>query len=419
MNTTHRLHLLFVSHEPWPTFRADVAVLFGKYLPRKGVTCDLVTERDAAGADNGADWVAGKAIVCDVPNNRAGQHLVKFWHNLRVLVGCDPAEYDAIQVRDMPLPALLGLIVARRKGLPFFYWMSFPQSEGQILRAKARGARAGLRYWFPLIQGTLGKWLLYRVVLPRSDHIFVQSQQMLEDVAAHGIPPERMTAVPMGVDLESAMPKRILPKEDARLVGKQIAVYLGTLDRARRIELLFEMLAIARQENPDILLVLAGDTEDAAHREWLREEARRLGVAEAVLWTGWLPTHQAWRYVRAAEVGLSPFPRGFLLDSASPTKAIEYMALGIPVIVNDNPDQAQVVRESGAGVCVPLEPEAFARALLELLSDSRRRQTMGEKGRLYVAQARGYDRVAEAVALAYRTLLGGGTKSRTPQGLPS
>jgi hypothetical protein len=29
--------------------------------------------------------------------------------------------------------------VARAKGLPFFYWLSYPQSEGQIDRARQRG----------------------------------------------------------------------------------------------------------------------------------------------------------------------------------------------------------------------------------------------------------------------------------------
>ncbi|WP_206732372.1 glycosyltransferase [Janthinobacterium sp. 17J80-10] len=402
MSYRDKIHLLFVSHESWPTFRPDVAVLFGKYLPRLGVTSDLVTEHEAGDAKEGRAWGGGKALLCRLPAGRAGQHIVKTWHNLRVLASFDRSKYDAIQVRDMPMMALAGLAIARLRGVPFFYWMSFPQSEGQIIRAQARGPRAGMRYWFPLLQGTVGKWLLYRVVLPRTDHVFVQSRQMAEDVASQGIARDRMTAVPMGVDLEMARPEQILPSDDSRLSGKRVLVYLGALDRVRKIEALFEMLAIVRQEVPDVMLVLAGDTPDTEHRAWLQQEAIRLGVMPALLWTGWLPTEQAWRYVRAAEIGLSVIPRGFLLDCGSPTKAVEYMALGLPVVGNDNPDQALVVSEGNAGICVKLEPQAFASAVIQLLGNAHQRSQMALSGQLYVRHARSYDKLAQEVAHTYR-----------------
>ena len=36
------LKILQLVPESLPTFRPDVAVLFGKYLPRHGVSCDIV-----------------------------------------------------------------------------------------------------------------------------------------------------------------------------------------------------------------------------------------------------------------------------------------------------------------------------------------------------------------------------------------
>lgn len=405
MNAPAKIRLLYLTAEAWPTFRADVAVLFGKYLPRLGLSTDLLTERGPAGTAPALPWAGGKGLLFDVPSARSLFYLAKTWRLLIGLARADASSYDAIQVRDMPVIALFGLIAARLKGLPFFYWMSFPQSEGQVFRAKARGPAAGFKYWFPLVQGTVGQWVLYRLVLPRADHVFVQSEQMVEDVVVYGISRSKMTPVPMGVDLEASLASGIHPVDDPRLTGKRVAVYLGTLDRARRIEVLFEMLAIARASCPDLALVLVGDTEDAQHLAWLKSEAQRLGVAEAVVWTGWLPTAQAWSYVRAAEVGLSPFPRGYLLDSASPTKAVEYMAIGLPVVVNDNPDQARVVAESGAGLCVPLTAKDFAEALVGLMSNSSRRFDMGQRGKEYIARTRDYNQLAEGVVAVYHMAL--------------
>ena len=397
-------HLLYITPEPWPTFRADILVLFGKYLPRFGVTCDLVTDGGIQN-NNCAPWPAGNLIGWESPKNRAAYHILKFIHSIRTLAAVDRRSYNAIQVRNMPVHAALALLIARWKGIPVFYWMSFPKHEGQIASARARGIRAGLRYWFPLIQGTIGRVLLFKFVLPFANHVFVQSQTMQDELALAGILREKLTPVPMGVDMQQAKSGQILPMDDERLFGKDILVYLGTLNGARQIEKLFEMLALVRASEPNTLLVLVGDADDQDHREWLQAQAERWGVARSVVWTGWVSTEVAWRYVRAAKVGLSPFPRGTLLDSASPTKAIEYLALGVPVVVNDNPDQEKIVRESGAGICVEYLPTEFAAAVLRLLRDDALRAYMADRGRQYVAMNRDYLSLAEALAAKYRKLL--------------
>jgi len=401
------IRLLYLTNEAFPTYHADLAVLFGKYLPRLGLFTDIVTEAMVSSNTQKStiNWVGGDAFLCQAPANRIFFHLVKFMHNVGSLLRCDPQKYDAIQVRDMPIAALFALLIARYKKLPFYYWMSYPQSEGQIHRAKSRGWRAGIRYFFPLILGYIGKFLLYKIVMPHADHNFVQSTKMREDLVQLGLPYEKMTPVPMAVDLETAKIEDIKPIDDDRLTGKRVVIYLGTLGRNRQIEVLFEMLVLVRKKQPNVLLVIAGSTEDAGHLAWLKKEAERIGVNDAIVWTGWIPMSEAWRYTRASEVGLSPFPRGFLLDSATPTKAIEYMALGVPVLCNDNPDQAQAIQDSGAGLCVSLTPENFADALLELLDDAERRKQMAKMGQQYVAQSRSYEKLAGAVFAVYQNLL--------------
>lgn len=396
------MRLLYLTAEEWPTFRADVTVLFGKYLPRFGIFSDLVTE--ASISQPASNWPAGQAITCQVPSNRAAHYIVKFMHQCKVLLTTHYDDYAAVQVRDMTIIALVALLMCAIKKKPFFYWLSYPQSEGQIQRAQARGMRAGMKYWFPMLQGLVGKWLLYRVILPKSDHIFVQSNNMREMLAKQGIATTKMTPIPMGVDIEATQ-ETCLPSQNNALNDKRVIVYLGTLDPVRQVEFLFGMLAIVHAQIPNVLLVLVGDTADGEHRAWLKQEAQRLGVAESILWTSWLPMQEAWRYVLAAEVGLSPLPRGYLLDMASPTKAVEYMALGLPVVVNDNPDQQQVIAESGAGLCVPMTSEAFASATLRLLNDSDLRANMSALGKTYVAQHRSYQQLAASLAEEYRTRL--------------
>jgi glycosyltransferase involved in cell wall biosynthesis len=307
----------------------------------------------------------------------------------------------------MPLVALLGLVAARIKRLPFFYWMSFPAPEGHILLARSRGLSAGLAsFLFPLLWRGWTYWvLLYLIVLPRADHVFVQTDKMREDLIAKGLARHKLTPVVMGVDPEASRPEAIAPAADSRLDGKRILVYLGVLARGRQVEVLFDMLKILRPQFPDVVLVLVGEAEDALQAQWLRQRAAELGVADATIWTGWLPIEEGWRYVRRAEVGLSPIPRGPLLDCGSPTKVIEYLALGVPVVANDNPDQERVLREGGGGLCVPLTAQHFAQAIARLLLDAPLRRAMAASGQAYVRAARGYDTLAKRLADKYSDLL--------------
>lgn len=400
------IRLLFLTAETCPTFRADVQALFGKYLPRHGIHSDLVTGR-TPGYEAVSAWDGGEAHLCGVSGGQAKKHIKMLLHGMWQIFCADRSRYQAIQVRDMPVLGLIGLIGARLKGLPFLYWMSYPMSEGQIELARERGLSAGLmKFLFPWLRGRVGRFLIYKVVLPQADHVFVQSERMQEDLVGFGMDAAKMTPVPMGVDLEEINAADIQPADDTRLIGRRVLVYLGSLDRPRRIEILFEMLALVRVHVPDVLLVMAGDTEDEVHRAWLQQQAAELGIADAVIWTGWLPMKTGWRYVRAAELGLSPIPRGFLLDCASPTKLPEYLALGVPVVCNDNPDQAKVIRESGAGLCVPYTPVAFAEAVLSMLHENYDSESpLLSSGAVYVKAQRSYEQISLMVAEVYNKWL--------------
>jgi glycosyltransferase involved in cell wall biosynthesis len=397
------IRLLFATAEAWPTFRADVDVLFGKYLPRYGISSDIIAE--AGKPETARDWSGGNTLLCNITGGPVKRQFQIFWHDLRSMIQADAATYQAVQVRDMPVPAVIGLIAARLKRLRFFYWMSFLKPESHMRRARENGISSGLlRFVLRWTRGAIGYVVLYRIVLPRANHVFVQSEKMLEHLAAMGIEREKMTAIPMAVDGDSADPRLISAARDERLAGKRVLVYLGTLDRGRDIDRLFEMLAIVRKRVANVLLVLVGDTDDRAYRAWLEREAARAGVADAVVWTGWLPVRVGWSYVRAAEIGLSPIPRGYL-DVGTPTKTLEYLSLGIPVVGNDNPDQAIVIRESSGGMCVPYTARAFADAVVTLLSmDRAQRDAMADAGRAYVLARRDYDGLARRLAQQYSLL---------------
>ena len=123
--------------------------------------------------------------------------------------------------------------------------------------------------------------------------------------------------------------------------------------------------------------------------------------------TGRLPSQQALALVRRAQIGLSPVPRTPLTEVGSPTKAVEYIACGLPVVCNDQPDQDHVVRSSGGGRVVPLQAQAFAQAIIELLDQSpAQRAQQTRVAQEWVRSHRGYDVLAAQVATRLQALAG-------------
>lgn len=383
------LKILQFVPEALPTFRPDVAVLFGKYLPRCGVECDVVGMNDDAPA-------GGQGFASMRRSGYFPSRLRREWSYLalcsRILLGVDRRHCDLIQVRDMVSIGLLAMLVARAKGIPYTYWMSYLMSEGRIGRARAELARgASLRKYMVLLKGLVERAVLYRLVLPRAHHVFVQSEAMRALMVGRGIPAERQTAVPMGVDMEALAARRPAPLRPAGWEAVPLVAYLGALDKERELHSLVDALALLRQRVPGARLLLIGASSTPADAEELRAYVACAGLADAVRFTGWMPTADAWRLLAAADAAVSYVPRGALYDVSSPTKLLEYLALGLPAVGNDTPDQAHVLGASAAGWLTASTPAALADALAA--------------GPAYIEAARSYRVLADLLARQYRRLL--------------
>ena len=113
-----------------------------------------------------------------------------------------------------------------------------------------------------LIRGVAFKFLLYRILLPAADHIFVQSEQMRRDVASEGVPLSKMTVVPMGMRIDSFGDPSESACREIMPVGERCFLYLGTLTKVRRLDFLIRVLAKVRTEISDAMLYLVGRGED-------------------------------------------------------------------------------------------------------------------------------------------------------------
>ena len=395
--------MLYLVGGPGNAERVDVSELFARRLARDGFEVEYVIFGLAEkSAWREIEWRGAKAWVVGRSERGGllGALISKFYEvlaDLRTFWKALRGNYDVIQIRDKFVVGVLGIIAARIRGRKFTYWMSYPFAECRIVDGREGNSR------FPLasvIGGHCAKFLLYKVIMPNSDHIFVQSDQMMKDVAEHGIPISRMTPVPMAVD-EALLEYATGPVEPG------MVLYLGTLVRVRRQDVLLDAMKIVLEKHPDATLNFVGDGDSPLDRESLEARVHELDLGSSVVFTGMIPMMQAHGYVARAAVCLSPFYPIPILLSTSPTKISEYMAIGRPVVANVHPEQSKIIAESGAGICVDWSAEEFASAIIRLLDDPAMAEEMGARGREYVRAHRTYSVVTPIVSAIYRHLLAG------------
>jgi glycosyltransferase involved in cell wall biosynthesis len=405
-DTAGSIRILFLSADRFPPFRPAAKALFAGELPRRGHIVDWLVQADGPAVPAGdLPFHGGTAFVAPMNAGRTSwqrvlRYLQSYANALRMFTLLRRRPYAVLQVKDLYFGALLAIVAAKVAGVPLLYWLAFPHAETLLYAGKLKIARYP---WLNIVRGTVQKWLLYRVILPASRHVFVQSEQMRLEIARQGIALEKMTPVPSSVNTAELTPAGIV---QAKPAGERWIVYLGTLVRERQLDTLVRALPGVLARFPSARLVLVGAGELAEDEAQLLSTANSCGVGDRVTITGWLPMSEAWSYARAADVCVSPITPLPIFDVGSPTKLVEYMALGKPVVANHHPEQTPVIQQSGAGVLCHWDADGFAAAIVDVLGrEPADAAALGAAGRRFVEEHRTHARLADVVEGAYRQVL--------------
>ncbi len=199
------VRMLVVSSDTYPATRVDVTVLFGEQLAARGHKIDwiLQSERHCEKSfvtewGGGRVWV-GATDLGDSLFHRIRKHVLGILHDLTLFSRLRTGDYELIEVKDKFISGLFAALAARWYGKRFVYWLSYPFPEEYLFRSRDPAERYARLY---RVRGLVFGYILYKWLLPRADHVFVQSEQMRRDVAAKGISIEKMTAVPMGIQAD-------------------------------------------------------------------------------------------------------------------------------------------------------------------------------------------------------------------------
>jgi glycosyltransferase involved in cell wall biosynthesis len=170
------------------------------------------------------------------------------------------------------------------------------------------------------------------------------------------------------------VPNPVTPIEVAPAPGERnMILFLGKLQQSKGIFDLLQAVAAVRATVPGVRLVCAGDGE----RISVARHAERLGIADAVKFTGWVgPSGKRALFENAALFALPSY------DEALPISLLEAMSAGLPVIASPVGGVQEVVVDGVSGFLVaPGDTHTLERLLRKVLEDRALAARIGAAGR--------------------------------------
>ncbi|WP_445263150.1 glycosyltransferase family 4 protein [Pseudokineococcus sp. 5B2Z-1] len=171
----------------------------------------------------------------------------------------------------------------------------------------------------------------------------------------------------------------LVPLDDVPPPGADRVVYLGRVTRARGG---LELVALGRELAGEVEVEVVGPADGD-----VRDALRAAHEAGHVRWRGFVPNDEALAGLAGALAGLSLLHDEPNYAHSRPTKLMEYMAHGLPVVTTPNRAAVELVEAAGAGLVVPFEDvPAAAAAVRALRDDAGRRRALATAGRRYALE---------------------------------
>jgi glycosyltransferase involved in cell wall biosynthesis len=191
-----------------------------------------------------------------------------------------------------------------------------------------------------------------RALLDRADVVFTGGRRLWEAKRRHH---PNVHCFGCGVDAahfgRALDPKTRVPDDIAALPAPR-CLYIGVIDE--RVD--YPLLAALADALPNMSVVMIGPV--------VKVDPDELPRRPNIHWLGRRDYDQLPAYLKAADVALMPFALNEATEYINPTKTLEYMAAGRPIVSTPVPD---VVRQSAPVVEIATSPGAFVRAVADAI----------------------------------------------------
>ncbi len=206
--------------------------------------------------------------------------------------------------------------------------------------------------------------------------VFPVTEVLADMLVGMGVQRERIRVIPNGINPNDfvTVPSRDQAQATLGVQGRMVIGFIGFVREWDQLHRIVSWLGTRPKDDQAMLLVVG----DGPVRAELEEQARSLGIAHKLKFTGVVPRSQVPAAAAAFDVALQTA----LVPYASPLCLFEYMALGKAILAPDQPNHHEVlVGGVDADLYDPVDPAGIEKRLDVLASDAALRQRLGQAAR--------------------------------------
>lgn len=200
-------------------------------------------------------------------------------------------------------------------------------------------------------------------------------------VASYGVPQERIVVIPNGINGKrfSSVPDVEAAKRALGLEGKLVLGFTGFVRDWHGLDKVIGLIAKDLPGAERHILVVG----DGPARAGLERQARELGIASRVTFTGIVERDDVARHIAAFDIALQPA----VVAYASPLKLFEYLALGKAIIGPAQPNIEEILSQDlNAVLFDPGSTASLAAAVDRLCTDHGLREKIAANARATISQ---------------------------------
>lgn len=214
-----------------------------------------------------------------------------------------------------------------------------------------------------------------------ADMVLPVTRVLGDIVASYGVPQERIVVIPNGINGErfGSAPDVEAAKRALGLEGNLVLGFTGFVRDWHGLDKVIDLIANDPPESRRHLLVVG----DGPARAGLEKQARELGIANRVTFTGIVGRDDVARHVAAFDIALQPA----VVAYASPLKLFEYLALGKAIVGPAQPNIEEILaQDKNAVLFDPDSTASLAAAVDRLCVDHALREKVAAGARATIVE---------------------------------
>ena len=218
------------------------------------------------------------------------------------------------------------------------------------------------------------------------------------------IPAKKLSIVENGVETDLFSPANVDSnlRKELGAEGRFLVCYVGTMGMAHALDTVIEAAKQLRTVFPEAMLLLVGEGAD-------KERIRALAESEGLSNLRFVDQQARERipaFINASDVCLVLLKKTELFKTVIPTKMLEFMSCGRPVILGVDGQARQIVEDAQGGIVIePENADALVSAIQRLADDPKLRQQLGDSGRAYIVERYSRRKTAELYLDVLRSVL--------------